>query len=153
LQFLGGINVSVDGKKMNPNDLLNYRGSMVSGIPNMSNVFGYTNASWTLRADLISEYMCKVLNHMDRENYVEARPVAVGVEADSDFLDFESGYVQRAMDRFPKRGKEAPWIITQNYARDIFMMRYGKVEDGALIFRRAHETVDDVVGAAAIAAE
>ncbi|MEQ3744764.1 MAG: NAD(P)/FAD-dependent oxidoreductase [Henriciella sp.] len=153
LQFLGGMNVSVDGKKMNPNDLLNYRGSMVSGIPNMSNVFGYTNASWTLRADLISEYMCKVLNHMDRENYVEARPVAVGVEADSDFLDFESGYVQRAMDRFPKRGKEAPWIITQNYARDIFMMRYGKVEDGALIFRRAHETVDDVVGAAAIAAE
>lgn len=153
LQFLGGINVSVDGKKMNPNDLLNYRGSMVSGIPNMSNVFGYTNASWTLRADLISEYMCKVLNHMDRENYVEARPVAVGVEADSDFLDFESGYVQRAMDRFPKRGKEAPWIITQNYARDIFMMRYGKVEDGALIFRRAHETVDNVDGAAAIAAE
>ena len=77
--------------------------------------------------------MCKVLNHMERENYVEARPVAEGVEAASDdFMDFSSGYVQRAMERFPQQGKEAPWVITQNYARDIFLMRYGKLEDGAL---------------------
>ena len=153
LQFIGGTEITVDGRKQNAHDLLNYRGAMVSNIPNMSAVFGYTNASWTLRADLTSEYMCKVINHLDKENFVEARPVADGVEPDSDFLDFSSGYVQRAMKRFPQQGKEAPWLITQNYARDIFLMRHGKLEDGALIFRRAHETVDQVAGLVPVAAE
>ncbi len=153
LQFVGGSDVIVDGVKQTPRDLLNYRGAMVSNIPNMTNVFGYTNASWTLRADLISEYMCKIINHLDRENYVEARPVAEGVEPESDFLDFSSGYVQRAKERFPQQGKEAPWVITQNYARDIFLMRNGKLEDGALIFRRAHETVDEVAGLVPVLAE
>ncbi|MEO1407902.1 MAG: FAD-containing monooxygenase EthA, partial [Pseudomonadota bacterium] len=100
-----------------------------------------------------SEYMCKVLNHLERENYVEARPVADGVEADADFLDFSSGYVQRALERFPRQGKDAPWLITQNYARDIFLMRHGKLEDGSLIFRRAHETVSDVAPPVPVAAE
>jgi len=97
--------------------------------------------------------MCKVINHLDKENYVEARPVADGVEPASDFLDFSSGYVQRAVDRFPQQGKDAPWLITQNYARDIFLMRHGKLEDGALVFRRAHETVDQVAGVVPVAAE
>jgi len=153
LQFVGGTEISVDGAVQTPNELLNYRGAMVSNIPNFTTVFGYTNASWTLRADLTSEYMCKVLNHLDRENYVEARPVADGVEPESDFLDFSSGYVQRAVDRFPQQGKEAPWLITQNYARDIFLMRHGKLEDGALVFRRAHETVDQVARPVPVAAE
>jgi len=141
LIWLGGMQVSVDGHVQVPHDLLNYRGAMVSNVPNMTSVFGYTNASWTLRADLTSEYMCKVLRHMDKKGYVEARPVADGVEAEDDFLDFSSGYVQRAMDRFPRRAKEAPWLMTQNYARDIFLMRHGKVEDGALQFRKADEPV------------
>jgi cation diffusion facilitator CzcD-associated flavoprotein CzcO len=153
LQFVGGAEMIVDGRKQEPNELLNYRGAMVSNIPNMSTVFGYTNASWTLRADLTSEYMCKVLNHMERENFVEARPMADGVEPAADFLDFSSGYVQRALSRFPKQGESAPWLITQNYARDIFLMRHGKLEDGALVFRRAHETVQDVAEAVPVAAE
>lgn len=153
LQFVGGAEFIVDGRKQEPHELLNYRGAMVSNIPNMSTVFGYTNASWTLRADLTSEYMCKVLNHLERENFVEARPVADGVEAASDFLDFSSGYVQRALDRFPRQGQTAPWLITQNYARDIFLMRHGKLEDGALVFRRAHETVHEVAQAVPVAAE
>ena len=153
LQFIGGTELTVDGRKLNPHDLINYRGAMVSGVPNMTSVFGYTNASWTLRADLTSEYMCKVINHLDKENYVEARPVADGIEPASDFLDFSSGYVQRAMERFPQQGKEAPWLITQNYARDIFLMRHGKLEDGALICRRAHESVSDVAGIVPAAAE
>ena len=153
LQFIGGTELTVDGRKLNPHDLINYRGAMVSGVPNMTSVFGYTNASWTLRADLTSEYMCKVINHLDKENYVEARPVADGIEPASDFLDFSSGYVQRAMERFPQQGKEAPWLITQNYARDIFLMRHGKLEDGAVICRRAHETVSDVAGIVPAAAE
>jgi len=153
LKFIGGTEIHVDGVKQNPHDLLNYRGAMISNIPNLTSVFGYTNASWTLRADLTSEYMCKVLNHLDRENYVEARPVADGVEPASDFLDFSSGYVQRAMERFPQQGKDAPWLITQNYARDIFLMRHGKLEDGALVFRRAHETVAQVAQMTPVAAE
>lgn len=153
LQYIGGTTLTVDGREMNPHDLLNYRGAMVSDVPNMTSVFGYTNASWTLRADLTSEYMCKVINHMDRENYVEARPVADGVEPAADFLDFSSGYVQRAMQRFPQQGKDAPWLITQNYARDIFLMRHGKVEDGALMFRRAHEPVERAAEPVPLAAE
>ena len=111
----------------------------------MTNVFGYTNASWTLRADLISEYMCRVLNLLERDAYVEARPVPDGVEPGADFVDFSSGYFQRALHKFPKQGTRAPWIITQNYARDIFLMRHGKIEDGALVLRRAHETLDQLV--------
>ena len=144
LQFLGGMQVVVDGKTLDPNALLSYRGTMMSGIPNMTNVFGYTNASWTLRADLNSEYMCRVLNHLEAESFVEARPIADGVEAAADFVDFSSGYFQRALTRFPRKGDTAPWIITQNYAQDIFLMRHGKLEDGALVFRRAHESLDHV---------
>ncbi|MEM8616832.1 MAG: NAD(P)/FAD-dependent oxidoreductase, partial [Pseudomonadota bacterium] len=152
LLFLGGMEIIVDGAVQEPHDLINYRGAMISNVPNMTSVFGYTNASWTLRADLTSEFMCRAVNHMERENYVEARPVADGVEATDDFLDFSSGYVQRAMKRFPRRSGEAPWLMTQNYTRDIFLMRHGKLEDGALIFRRAHEAVEDVV-ALTVAAE
>ena len=153
LQYIGGTEITVDGRLQKPNDLLYYRGAMMSNVPNLTAVFGYTNASWTLRADLTSGYMCKLLNHMDRENYVEARPVADGVEPVADFLDFSSGYVQRAMDRFPRQGKAAPWVITQNYSRDVLMTRYGSLEDGSLIFRRAHESVADLTGLVAVAAE
>lgn len=145
LQFLGGMRLSVDGKRVDPQSHFSYRGAMVSDIPNMTNVFGYTNSSWTLRADLISEYMCRVLNLLERDAYVEARPVPDGVEPGADFVDFSSGYFQRALHKFPKQGTRAPWIITQNYARDIFLMRHGKIEDGALVLRRAHETLDQVV--------
>lgn len=153
MQFIGGTEIVVDGEVQTPHDLLNYRGAMISNVPNLTAVFGYTNASWTLRADLTSEFMCKILNHMEKENFVEARPVEDGVERASDFLDFSSGYVQRAMERFPQQGKETPWVITQNYARDVMMTRYGKLEDGALIFRRAHETVAQVAGLVPAAAE
>jgi len=152
LQFVGGMEVVVDGRVMVFGDLINYKGCMVSDIPNMVTVFGYTNASWTLRADLTSEYMCRLVNLMEKENYVEVRPVADGVTADEDFLDFSSGYVQRAVSRFPKRGSEQPWVLNQNYAKDIMLMRHGKIDDGALVFRRAHESMADLAPAA-IAAE
>lgn len=140
LQFLGGMEVVVDGRDMIPNNHLNYRGCMVSDVPNLVTVFGYTNASWTLRADLSSEFMCRLVNHMEAEGFVEVRPVAAGVKADEDFLDFSSGYVQRAIDRFPRRSSKAPWVLTQNYVQDIFLIRFGRLDDGALVFRRAHES-------------
>lgn len=152
LQFVGGMEIAVDGRTLNPHDLINYKGCMLSDVPNMVIVFGYTNASWTLRADLTSEFMCRLVNYMDRENYVEARPVAAGIEAEDDFLDFSSGYVQRAMQRFPKRGKQQPWVLHQNYAKDIMLMRHGKLDDEALVFRRAHESLAQLTPAA-VAAE
>lgn len=146
LQFAGGVELSVDGETIVPNELLNYRGCMISNIPNLLNVFGYTNASWTLRADLTSEYLCRLINHMDKENFVEVRPVVKNNVEAEDFLDFSSGYVRRAVERFPKRGTEAPWVLNQNYAKDILLMRHGPLNDGALIFRRAHETIEQVAG-------
>ncbi|MBR9833965.1 MAG: NAD(P)/FAD-dependent oxidoreductase [Alphaproteobacteria bacterium] len=152
LQFAGGMEIAVDGRTLNPHDLINYKGCMLSDVPNMVVVFGYTNASWTLRADLTSEFMCRLVNYMDRENFVEARPVAAGVEANDDFLDFSSGYVQRAMQRFPKRGTRQPWVLNQNYAKDIMLMRHGKLDDEALVFRRAHESLAQLAPVA-VAAE
>ncbi|MEM1086326.1 MAG: NAD(P)/FAD-dependent oxidoreductase [Pseudomonadota bacterium] len=154
LVWLGDMTLRVDGQTQTPHDLLNYRGAMFSNIPNLTAVFGYTNASWTLRADLTSEYMCKVLRHMDKRSYIEARPIADGVEATTDFLDFSSGYVQRAMKRFPRQADEKPWVMTQNYARDIFIMRHSKVEDGKLRFRKTGEAVRETRDEAlAVAAE
>lgn len=139
LQFMGGMDVEVDGRRIVPNQELAYRGCMLSNVPNMVNVFGYTNASWTLRADLSSEYLCRLLKEMDDGNYVEVRPIPESVGETRDFLDFSSGYVQRGNEKFPRRGTKAPWLMTQNYAKDIMLMRYGTLDDGALRFRRAHE--------------
>ncbi len=152
LQFLGGMEIVVDGRPLVPSEQLNYRGCMVSDVPNLVTVFGYTNASWTLRADLSSEFMCRLVNRLDAENFVEVRPVATDVEGDEDFLDFSSGYVQRAMGRFPRRSSKAPWVLTQNYVEDIWLIRFGRLDDGALVFRRAHESLADA-GTALHAAE
>jgi cation diffusion facilitator CzcD-associated flavoprotein CzcO len=138
LQVLSGLEVSVDGAPVNFARTFNYKGMMFSGVPNLTSTFGYTNASWTLKADLTAEYLCRMLNHMDRRGYAEARPV--NDEPDmkaSPWLDFSSGYVQRAMEKFPKQGDRAPWKVHQNYALDLLAFRYGKLEDGAMRFSKA----------------
>jgi cation diffusion facilitator CzcD-associated flavoprotein CzcO len=138
LQVLSGLDVSVDGAPVNFANTFNYKGMMFSGVPNLTSTFGYTNASWTLKADLTAEYLCRMLNHMDRRGYAQARPVndTPDMKA-SPWLDFKSGYVQRAMDRFPKQGDRAPWKVHQNYALDLLAFRYGKLEDGAMRFSKA----------------
>jgi len=111
---------------------------MYSGVPNLIATFGYINASWTLRADLTSEYICKVLNHMDEQQVRQCTPRLR--EEDQNMAerpwieDFSAGYMERVMHRFPKQGDHAPWINPQNYKRDKKMIRKGKLEDGALIF-------------------
>ena len=135
LQYMNGIDVSVDGVKAAPGSLLNYKGVMVSNVPNLAVTFGYTNASWTLKADLTSEYVCRLINYMDRNNYasVTAKLDAFPDETDP-FVDFSSGYFQRVMDKFPRQHKEAPWKLHQSYTADMMNLRYGRVDDGVLVF-------------------
>ncbi len=139
LQYMNGIDVSVDGVKAAPGSLLNYKGVMVSNVPNLAITFGYTNASWTLKADLTSEYVCRLINYMDRNNYasVMAKLDAFPDETDP-FVDFSSGYFQRVMDKFPRQHKEAPWKLHQSYTADMMNLRYGRVDDGVLVFETDH---------------
>ena len=137
LQVLSGLDVVVDGASVKFGETFSYKGMMYSGVPNLSSTFGYTNASWTLKADLTAEYLCRLLNHMKHGGYSECRPVNVDPELKGlPWLDFSSGYVQRAMDRFPKQGDKAPWKVHQNYALDVLAFRYGKLEDGVMSFRK-----------------
>jgi monooxygenase len=102
-------------------------------VPNYAMWFGYTNASWTLKADLTSDYVCRVLRHMDAngKKIVMADANAVGVES---FVDFSSGYFQRSLDLLPKQGAALPWKLQQNYFADLKLLRKGKVADVGLIW-------------------
>jgi monooxygenase len=131
----GGIELSVDERPVELPRTTSYKGMMLGGVPNMAFAIGYTNASWTLKCDLTCEYVCRLLNHMDACGYAQCVP------DDSDptierqpMIDFSSGYVQRAIDQFPKQGSKPPWRLHQNYPRDILGLRFGSVEDGAMRF-------------------
>jgi monooxygenase len=135
MQLLGGMSLDVDGARVEPSQCLSYKAMMLSGVPNFATSFGYTNASWTLKADLTCEYVCRLLNHMDRTGTRQCTPTLDDPDlAQEDFLDFSSGYVQRAKDKLPRQGSKLPWKVHQNYARDLMMLRYGKVEDGTMRF-------------------
>ena len=135
LELAGGLQVSVDGVPVDWPNTLNYKGLMYSGVPNFAAVFGYTNASWTLKADLISEYVCRLLNHMAEHGLRQCTPRNgdPGM-ATEPWVDFSSGYLQREMHRFPKQGSRGPWTLNQNYLRDLFALRYGRLDDGAMTF-------------------
>jgi monooxygenase len=108
---------------------------LLSDIPNLASVFGYTNASWTLKADLISGYVCRLLNYMDARGFSRCTPR----NADPNIerlppIDFSSGYFQRAMDKLPRQGPRKPWRINQNYIRDLLDLRFTPIDDGVLEF-------------------
>jgi hypothetical protein len=107
---------------------------MLSGVPNLAIAIGYTNASWTLKCDLTCAYVCRLLQHMDERGLRQCTPVRDASVEEAPFIDFSSGYVLRALDRFPKQGSKAPWKLHQNYALDIFALKRGSVEDGAMVF-------------------
>ncbi|MBX3479971.1 MAG: NAD(P)/FAD-dependent oxidoreductase [Caulobacter sp.] len=141
LEVLGGAQFAVDGEPVNFGDTLSYKGMMYSGVPNLASSFGYTNASWTLKADLTCAYVCRLLNHMTRTGQKIATPVRKpGDEGDEDWLDFSSGYVQRSVHLFPKQGAKAPWKQHQNYALDLMSLKFGRVDDGAMIFSNPPRT-------------
>jgi monooxygenase len=135
LNALNDIEVSVNNEKVEPHNRLSYKGMMLSGVPNLAFSFGYVNASWTLRADLTCEYVCRLLNRMDKLGVntciPQEDPTAI---VDDEYIDFSSGYVQRALDRLPKQGKKAPWRNYQNYLKDIFLVRIFSIKDSTLKF-------------------
>ncbi|MAI92046.1 NAD(P)/FAD-dependent oxidoreductase [Ponticaulis sp.] len=142
LKFLGGVDFAVDGRAVVPNDLLNYKGLMFSGMPNMASVFGYTNASWTLKADISSEFVCRLLNHMDSKGLAAATPVNEDADIETEnWLNFSSGYIQRSLSRFPQQAVVKPWKLNQNYAADLMTLRYSKLDDGVMQFSVQGETV------------
>jgi monooxygenase len=138
LQLLGGMTIGVDGRDVDMSETVGYKGMMFSGLPNMAVTLGYTNASWTLKADLCAEYVCRLLNHMDANGYRVVTPRGPASSAPTQpFLDLRSGYVLRSLDALPKQGDRTPWRLHQNYARDILLLRRGPIEDDAVAFSRA----------------
>jgi cation diffusion facilitator CzcD-associated flavoprotein CzcO len=136
LVFFGGAKVSVDGQKIDVTDKLAYKGLMLSDVPNHAFTVGYTNASWTLKADLVAEYVCRLLNHMQ----ATGASVCEAINNDptlerTPLMDFGAGYVKRALGYMPQQGKRMPWRLAMNYVFDVFMIRHGDVEDGVMQFR------------------
>jgi cation diffusion facilitator CzcD-associated flavoprotein CzcO len=135
MQAFGGIELAVDGQSLNPAESLAYKGVMFSGIPNFASVFGYINASWTLKADLICNYVCRLLNFMDRKGVRQVTPKSAGESPAAPFVEkFTPGYIQRALASWPKQGAKKPWRVNQNYIRDAIMLKWAPVKDSALEF-------------------
>ncbi|MES0873366.1 flavin-containing monooxygenase [Sinimarinibacterium thermocellulolyticum] len=150
LQLLafGGMQIRVDGEDIELAKTMSYKGMMLSGVPNFAYCLGYTNASWTLKADLASQYVCRLIDHLDRNGLDYAVPhnddPSVGEEP---LIDFSSGYVQRAIHDFPKQGSKAPWKLHQNYLKDLLTLKYGALEGRGMKFVRA--TAADAAAASA----
>jgi monooxygenase len=137
VKLLGGMQVVVDGAVICPSRAMTYKGMMYSEIPNLASAFGYTNASWTLKADLTAEYVCRLLNHMDARGYDYCTPRRRDPSiAEEPAINFTSGYIQRASDILPKQGSKKPWKLHQNYALDLLNLRFARVDDGTMEFTR-----------------
>ena len=135
LNSLNDISVTLDGIEINAHERLTYKGMMLSGVPNFALSFGYVNASWTLRADLTCEYVCRLINLMDKKGVDCCAPIDdKSAYGDDDLIDFTSGYVQRGLHLMPKQGNKAPWKNYQNYLKDIFAVRLFSIKDSNLNF-------------------
>ncbi|WP_370240654.1 flavin-containing monooxygenase [Aeromicrobium sp.] len=119
LQVFGGVELAVDGEPVRLPDTMAFKGMMLSDIPNFAFIVGYTNASWTLKADLVCQYVVRVLQRMEKTGARVVVPRKDPAVAEEPFLDFEAGYVMRSLDRFPKQGAVAPWKLKMNYFRDL----------------------------------
>ena len=137
MSLLTGVTLMVDGVVVELGRTMIYKGMMLSDVPNMAAAVGYTNSSWTLKCDLIAQHVCRLLNHMRAHDYVQVTPRRDPAMEESPVFDFTSGYVQRALSRLPKQGSRAPWRLYQNYVKDLFALRHGRVDDPALEFRTA----------------
>lgn len=134
---IGGLNISVDGAPTHPGESFVYKGAMLSNVPNFAFCIGYTNASWTLRADLASTFVCRLLNYMDRHSYRTCTPVWASSRMESlPLLNLTSGYVLRAAANLPKQAARQPWMIKQNYILDMLMMKLSRMQDGVLKFAK-----------------
>ena len=135
MQAFGGAELAVDGERVDSSKVLAYKGVMMSGVPNFASVFGYINASWTLKADLICNYVCRLLNFMERKDLRQVTPRPHGEKAVTGFVqNFTPNYIQRALASWPKQGSKAPWRVYQNYFRDTIALKWSRIDDGALEF-------------------
>jgi len=136
LKALGGIRLGVDGVLLDMGKIFTYKGIMLGNVPNMAFCVGYTNASWTLRADLSSLFICRLLNYMDQHGYRRVGPKAddEALQPPIPLLSFTSGYVLRSLDQFPKQSGKAPWRLRQNYLVDLLNLRLRPIDDGTLVF-------------------
>jgi monooxygenase len=140
LNGVGDMQIAVDGQAVDLRHSMSYKGMMLSGLPNAFVTIGYSNASWTLKADLTAGFVCRLLNHMQRQGLstvVARRDPAV---AERPFLDLSSGYVQRALADLPKQGDRSPWRVHQSYVADLLDIRHGRLDDGTLHFGRQGST-------------
>ena len=135
MKLFSGMQLVVNGAPVDLPKTLVYKGMMFSDVPNLAFAIGYTNASWTLKCDLTAEYVCRLLNYMDQHGHAVCVPRVndPNVEAEP-VIDFNSGYVLRALDTLPRQGSKTPWRLHQNYVKDLSMMRYGRVDDGTMEF-------------------
>ena len=134
---VGGTKLTVDGEPVDLSTRFIYKGMMYSDVPNLASVFGYTNASWTLKADLVCEYVCRLLNHMDRKGFRQCTPRNGDPSLQEEpWVSFSSGYIQRALAQQPKQGSKRPWKLYQNYALDLLSLRFGGLRDAAMVFSR-----------------
>ena len=144
LLAIGGMALAVDGRVVDLAQTVSYKGMMLSGVPNFSLTLGYTNASWTLKADLVAHYVCRLLNHMNAHGYQVVEAV-VPEDAESwetvPLIDLQSGYVLRSVHQLPRQGPAAPWRLYQNYPRDVRLMRRGPLEDDHIRFSRVRSRV------------
>jgi monooxygenase len=142
MRLMSGVQLTVDGRPVDLGQTVSYRGMMYSGVPNLASSFGYTNASWTLKCELIAQYVCRLLHYMDQHGYVEcmAERPDLGGEEES-VIGLTSGYVQRALDTLPRQGVKKPWRTYQNYLRDIVNLRFNPINDGTMTFTRSRQRV------------
>lgn len=137
MRLISGVQLVVDGRPVELAQRMNYKGAMLSDVPNLALSIGYTNASWTLKCELIAHYVCRLLNYMDRRGFVQCTPRMRDPSVVAEpVVNFSSGYVQRALPSLPSQGSRRPWKLYQNYLLDTMVYRFGKLDDGTLEFRR-----------------
>jgi cation diffusion facilitator CzcD-associated flavoprotein CzcO len=142
--LFGGMSLSVDGVKVDVPGTLAYKGMMLSGVPNFAFSIGYTNASWTLKADLVSEYVCRLLGYMDARGHRQCMPVNDDPAMQTrPLLDFAAGYVQRSLDKLPKNGSRAPWQLGMNYVQDLITLRHGRIADASMRFSSPSRSISN----------
>lgn len=144
IKLVGGLQLIVDSETIVANKLLSYKGLMFSHIPNFAQASGYTNASWTLKCELIAQYVCRLLNYMDKHDYVQCVPLPQDEPMETKpLIGLTSGYIQRAVDTMPRQGNKNPWRVYQNYLLDVLLLRYGKVNDAAMVFSKQQQPMPE----------
>nr|WP_207838018.1 NAD(P)/FAD-dependent oxidoreductase [Williamsia soli] len=144
LEILGGAHITVDGNSVDPADHIAYKGMMLSGVPNLSFAIGYTNASWTLKCDLVAAYVCRLLTYMDTSGHASCTPIPTDPGAPTlPYVDLTSGYIQRSRHLLPRQTAHSPWRFHGDWFRDALLYRRSKLEDSEMRFAPAAEPVDN----------